>query len=175
MAKIESAGAAEYLEMLKKLTKETDGICKHAVYEGAKVAADAINEAIDDITVHSLPNGAKYYYIKEEEKVGKEHVMLDGVTEAQAKGLHKGLGVAAMQKEDGSWNTKIGFDGYNDVKTKQYPKGQPNALIARSVESGSTIRNKTPFIAPAVRKIRKKSENAMQVVIEDSIAAHFGK
>ena len=173
MAKIRAKGSEVYLTLLERLNKETDGICKHAVYEGAKVAADAINEAIDDITIHSLPDGAKYYYIKAEEKIGEEHVMLDGVTEEQAKGLHEGLGVAAMQKEDGSWNTKIGFDGYNGVKTKQYPKGQPNALIARSVESGSTIRNKTPFIAPAVRKIRKKSENAMQVAIEDSIAALF--
>ncbi len=171
MAKIRAKGSEKYLTKLELLNKNTDGICKHAVYEGAKVAADAIDEAIDDITIHSLPPDTKYYYLSNYDK--DQGIMLDGLTEEQANGLHDGLGVAAMQKEDGSWNTKIGFDGYNSVKTKTYPKGQPNALIARSVESGSSIRNKTPFIAPAVRKIRKKAEKAMDMAIEESIAALF--
>ena len=171
MAKIRAKGSEKYLTKLELLHKNTDGICKHAVYEGAKVAADAIDAAVDDITIHNLPNGAKYYYLSENDI--DNGVMLDGLTKEQAQGLHDGLGIAAMKKEDGSWNTKIGFDGYNGVKTKTYPNGEPNALIARSVESGSSIRNKTPFIAPAVRKIRRKAEKAMDMAIEESVAALF--
>lgn len=140
-----------------------------AVYSGAKVVADAISEAIDDITVHSLPAGSKYYYLKEEAQAAGER--LDGVTAEQAEGLKKGLGIAVMEYRGKSWNTKIGFDGYNSVKTEKYPNGQPNALIARSVESGSLIRNKTPFIAPAVEKVRKDAQNAMAVTVEQEIAA----
>lgn len=169
MAKISAKGAEKYLTKLELLGKNTDAICKQAVYQGAKVAADAIDAAIDDITVHSLPKGQTYFYLSEEDLANG--VLLDGITEAQAKGLHDGLGIAVMEHKNFAWNTKIGFDGYNEVRTKTYPKGEPNALIARSVESGSSVRNKTPFIAPAVKKIRKDAEHAMEVTIEEKIHA----
>lgn len=169
MAKISAKGAEKYLTKLELLGKNTDAICKQAVYQGAKVAADAIDAAIDDITVHSLPKKQTYFYLSEEDLANG--VLLDGITEAQAKGLHDGLGIAVMEHKNFAWNTKIGFSGYNEVRTKTYPKGEPNALIARSVESGSSVRNKTPFIAPAVKKIRKDTEHAMEVTIEKKIAA----
>ena len=169
MAKISAKGAEKYLTKLELLGKNTDAICKQAVYQAAKVAADAIDAAIDDITVHSLPKGQTYFYLSEEDLANG--VLLDGITEAQAKGLHDGLGIAVMEHKNFAWNTKIGFDGYNEVRTKTYPKGEPNALIARSVESGSSVRNKTPFIAPTVKKIRKDAEHAMEVTIEEKIAA----
>lgn len=179
MAKISAKGAEKYLTKLELLGKNTDAICKQAVYQGAKVAADAIDAAIDDITVHSLPKGQTYFYLSEEDLANG--VLLDGITEAQAKGLHDGLGIAVMENKNFAWNTKIGFDGYNEVRTKTYPKGEPNALIARSVEkgaklareveSGTSLRKKTPFIAPAVKKIRKKAEHAMEVTIDEKIAA----
>lgn len=169
MAKIRAKGSEKYLTKLELLGKNTDAICKQAVYQGAKVAADAIDAAIDDITVHSLPKGQTYFYLSEEDLANG--VLLDGITEAQAKGLHDGLGIAVMEHKNFAWNTKIGFNGYNEVRTKTYPKGEPNALIARSVESGSSVRNKTPFIAPAVKKVRKDAEHAMEVTIEEKIAA----
>lgn len=58
-------------------------------------------------------------------------------------------------------NVKLGFDGYNGMKTKKYPKGQPNVLLARSIESGSSIAKKRPFVAPAVRKTKKAAEETM--------------
>ena len=76
MAKIRAKGSEKYLMKLERLNKNTDGICKHAVHEGARVAGDAIDAAIDDITVHSLPSGAKYYYLSEQDK--DNGVMLDG-------------------------------------------------------------------------------------------------
>lgn len=171
MAKIRAKGSEKYLTKLERLQEKGDAIIKHAIYEGAKIAADAIDEAIDDVTVHSLPQDAKYYYLSDYDK---DHgVMLDGLTEEQAKGLHDGLGISTMKKEDGSWNTKIGFAGYNETKTKTYPNGQPNAMIARSIESGTFYRNKTPFIAPAVQKIRRKAEKAMDMAIEESVVALF--
>ena len=76
-----------------------------------------------------------------------------------------------MQNENGYINVKLGFDGYNSVKTKKYPKGQPNALIARVTESGSSYRTKTPFIRPAVRATKKAAEQAGQAKIDERIAA----
>lgn len=169
MARIKAPNVSEYIRNLNTLNDHTDELCKMAVYAGAKVVADAINKSIDNITVHNLPPGRTYYYLKKEDE--KAGVKLDGVTAAQAKGLKEGLGIAVMEYKGKAWNTKVGFDGYNDVKTESYPNGQPNAMIARSVEGGSTIRNATPFIAPAVESIRKDAEQAMQVTVEEKIAA----
>lgn len=179
MARITAKGSAQYLRDLEKLGRNTDDICKQAVYQGAKVVADAIKSSIDDITVHSLPPGQKYFYLSEEDKKGGK--LLDGVTKEQADGLKNGLGIAVMEHKNFAWNTKIGFNGYNEVRTKTYPKGQPNVLIAisvengaklaREVESGTSIRKKTPFIAPTVKKIRKDAEHAMEVTIEEKIHA----
>lgn len=169
MAKITAPKVSEYIRNLTTLEDHTDELCKMAVYAGAKVAADAIHKSIDNIPVHNLPPGKTYYYLKKEDE--EAGVRLDGITKAQAEGLKKGLGIAVMKYEKKAWNTKVGFDGYNDVKTETYPNGQPNALIARSVESGSTIRNRTPFIAPAVESIQKDAENAMQIAVENGIAA----
>lgn len=169
MARITSRKATEYLRHLENLSDHTDDICKMAVYEGAKVVADAIHQSIDEITVHSLPEWKKYYYLSDKARASGE--MLDGVTKEQAQGLKDGLGVAVMEYKGKEWNTKIGFDGYNSIKTEKYPNGQPNALIARSVESGSLVRNKTPFIAPAVEKIKKTAEDKMAVTVQQQIAA----
>lgn len=47
--------------------------------------------------------------------------------------------------------TSVQFVGYDRY-------GQPNAIAARVLESGSSTRNKHPFIGPAVRKVRAAAE-----------------
>lgn len=173
MAKINSKKANNYLAQLEKLTSETDGVCKHAVYEGAKVVADAIKESIDALPVQAPPATQPYFYLSQDAKEAGEK--LHGLSEAQKKGLQEGFGITNMQYENGAWNVKIGFEGYNDVKTKTYQNGQPNALIARSVESGTSIREKTPFIAPAVKICRKNAQKAMEVTIQEQIEAIMKK
>ena len=61
------------------------------------------------------------------------------------------------------------------MKTKKYPKGQPNVLLARSIESGSSIAKKRPFVAPAVRKTKKAAEETMAKIIDEESAKtlHF--
>ncbi len=169
MAKITSKKANDYLAQLEKLTNETDSICKHAVYEGAKVVADAIKQSIDALPVQAPPAKQSYFYLSQESRDAGEK--LHGISEAQKKGLQEGFGITNMRHENGAWNVKIGFEGYNEVQTKTYPNGQPNALIARSVESGSSVREKTPFIAPAVNACRKNAQKTMEVVIQKQIEA----
>ena len=89
----------------------------------------------------------------------------------EKKGLQKGFGITKMLEEDGYYHVKLGFDGYNDIKTKKYPKGQPNVLIARAIESGSSIRDKRPFVRPATNKSRKSAEKRAQTIIDDEINA----
>ena len=64
---------------------------------------------------------------------------------------------------------KVGFDGYNAVSTMKYPKGQPNQLIARVTENGSSFMDKQPFIRPAINATKDKALEEMQRVIDEEV------
>ena len=55
------------------------------------------------------------------------------------------------------------------MQTKTYPKGQPNALIARVVESGSSYMDKTPFIRHAVSATQKEAIEKCKEEIDKKI------
>lgn len=167
MARIQAKGVDAYLQKLEKLNQNTDAACKKTVYAGAKVVGDAIMAAIDALPVPEPPKGQKYFYLSDAAR--ESGVLISGLSEEQKQGLKDGFGIAQMAHENGGWNTKIGFDGYNSVKTKAHPKGQPNAEVARSAEGGSSIQQKTPFIAPAVRQARKAAQDAMEKTMEQQV------
>ena len=66
-------------------------------------------------------------------------------------------------------NVKVGMDGYNSETSRKYPKGQPNALIARSLESGSSFAPKRAFIGPAVNRTKGAAEKAIAQKLEEEI------
>ena len=141
-------GLEDYITELKKLEDVSDEMIERAVYEGAKIVADEIRTGINDLNVSH--------------KHGTEEEKVDGITNTQKQGLLDGFGISVMQNDQGYVNVKLGFDGYNGAKTKKYPNGQPNAMIARSVVSGTSFRKKNDFISKAVYKNRKKAEEQLQ-------------
>lgn len=151
MATFKFKGLEEYERMLSKLQEfETvQAVCGATIYSGAEVMADAIKGSIEAIPV------------VDHRTRGSESAKLKGVTSEQKKGLIEGFGISPMQHTDGFYNVKLGFDGYNSVKTAKYPNGQPNSMIARSVNNGASFREKTQFIDKAVSKAKKKTEQAM--------------
>ena len=161
MAKwIVGKGLDSYISYLQKIDAVTDEAIGEAVYEMAKVVADSVRSGIQALpTVSNQANIATY-------KKGYSRL-----SDEEKQGLLDGFGVSPMQDDNGYRNVKLGFDGYNSVKTKKYPKGQPNALIARVTESGSSYREKTPFIRPAVNASKKQAEQAGQMKIDEKIAA----
>lgn len=161
MAKwIVGKGLDSYISYLQKIDLVTDEVIGEAVYEMAKVVADKVRSSIQALpTVSNEANIATY-------KKGYSRL-----SDEEKQGLLDGFGVSSMQDDGGYINVKLGFDGYNGVKTKKYPKGQPNALIARVTESGSSYREKTPFIRPAVNASKKQAEQAGQMKIDEKIAA----
>lgn len=161
MAKwIMGKGLDSYIAYLQKLNLVTDEVIGEAVYEMAKVVADKVRANIEALpAVSNAANIATY-------KQG-----ISRLSEPEKQGLLDGFGVSPIQNNDGYVNVKLGFDGYNSLKTKKYPKGQPNALIARVTESGSSYREKTPFIRPAVNASKKQAEQAGQMKIDEKIAA----
>lgn len=146
----------EYLQMLNHLaeSKTIQAVCSKTIYSGAAVMADNIRQEIE-----ALP-------VVRANKVGTEEDPLEGITSKQKNGLLDSFGITPIRYSEGIYEAKLGFDGYNDVQTPAYPNGQPNSLIARSVNSGTSFRKKNQFIDRAVRAKRKATESAMAETFE---------
>lgn len=156
MARFEFSGIDNYIKQLNKLQQSTkDGVVGKTVYAGAAVVADSVRRAIQD-----LPVG---------DGRAQGGGLVDTVTLPQKAGLLNGFGISRMKDDNGFVNVKLGFDGYNSTRTEKYPRGQPNALIARSVNSGTTFRKKTKFVDKAVNSARKAAETAMDAACSREI------
>ena len=147
MATFEFKGIDNYIKQLNELQTATkDGVVGKTVYAGAAVVADSVRRAIQ-----ALPVGD-----------GRARDgLISTVTLPQKSGLLDGFGISPIRDDDGFINVKLGFDGYNGTRTKNYPKGQPNVVIARAVNSGTTFRKKTKFVDKAVKSAKKAAEAAM--------------
>lgn len=143
LAKMMYSGFGEYLKKLNEIEGKSKEIAKTAVYDGADIVTDQIRTNIDTINnIHGY----------------------------QKQDLKDSLGIAPMVIEiGGGINTKVGWDGYGSVPTEKYPKGLPNQLLARSVESGTSFRSKTPFVRRAVNKTKKPAIQAMQDRIDEEM------
>lgn len=86
------------------------------------------------------------------------------------------FGLAPIQTDkNGFRHTKAGFDGYGKLKTKEYPNGVPNEMLARAVESGSSVRVKKPFVRPAVNATKNEAVEKMGKVVDEEMKKIFGK
>ena len=145
-------------ELELQLSKLADPeISKEVVQAGAQPIADQIRKNLE-----ALPED-KFRYLNKGE-------VFTGVPKQQKQDLLDSLGITPPDIDfDGNTNIKIGFDGYGKIPTKKYPKGVPNRLLARAVESGSSVRKKTPFIRKAVNKAKKLAEAEMQKKLNEHI------
>lgn len=155
MAKWKFEGLDEYLRRLEKLQGSSREAIGRAIYDGAGIVA---REVADEIK--KLP-------------VNNQH-QSNGVTSVQKAGLIEGFGISHIQDDNSYRNVKLGFDGYNKQRTKNFPKGQPNALIARAINSGTSFRRKNPFVDRATRRAKSKCEAAMRAVIDNAINQIMG-
>ena len=148
-------GLREYENKLLKLENLTREILGEAIYEGAGLVADAVKSSIESIPIDEryVTGGATLY----------------GITPEQKAGLRDGFGIARMRDDNGFLNVKLGFDGYNSQVTKKYPGGQPNSLIARSVNAGTSFRQRIPFIDNAVNQTKGAAEQKMTETAEKAI------
>ena len=164
MATLKMQGLEEYERLLSKLSSSETvrAVCGATIYAGADIVADAIREG-----VKSLPT-------VENNAHGTQSAPILGVTEEQKAGLLDGFGIAPMIRENGYYNVKLGFDGYNGVKTRAYPLGQPNSMIARSINSGTSFRQKIPFVDRAVKSAKNKAEKAMAEKFDEQLRKETG-
>lgn len=118
MATFKTQGLDKYVAQLERLGKKTDTVISEAVYEMAKVVADEVKANL--IALPSVPDteGLKAFASEPQQKIP--------ITKAQKWGLVHSFGIASLRNEGGFIHVKIGFDGYNEVKTKTFPNHQRN-------------------------------------------------
>lgn len=157
MATIQFKKGYEYIFKVSKLEAALKkDILGRAVYDGAAVVADEIRKSLERVPT--------------DEGYGTESAPARGPKKAQKKGLYESLGITSMQDDGtGYLNVKIGFDGYNDIVTQRWPRGQPNQMVARAVESGTTWMQKNDFVRRAVASSRKRAIEAMKKAVDKGI------
>ena len=154
MAKLKFEGLDEYVAQLQKLSDLSRECIGRAIYEGADVVADAVKSNIEALPI--------------DERFAKDGT-LSGISRAQKQGLINGFGIAPLRDDNGYLNVKLGFAGYNNVKTKSFPNGQPNSMIARSVNSGTSFRDRIPFVDNAVRAQKSVCEQKMKETFDKEL------
>lgn len=120
---------------------------KHAVYEGMNVIKQEVEAQIRALPV-------------QEGFVESDKLPRNVITKAEKRELIKHLGISNMETKDGTVNNSVSFNGYTSIKTEKYPNGLPAVLIARSINSGSSVRQKHPFMRQARAAAKSKAIQA---------------
>lgn len=151
MAHMGVEGMEEFIELLIQTDKQTERMCGRSIYPGAKIISNAVKSALKSVrTDDSYHRFARRY--------GRKH----GITTKQLQGLIESMGIAKIKHRAGTYDVKLGFDGYNDIISTKWPKGQPNAMIARSLNKGTSFLQAQPFMDTTVEQKRQAVEEAIR-------------
>lgn len=166
MGKISARGLEAYMEKLHALDLAADAIIETSIRAGADVVKDAMREEIASLPTsdHTDRKGVTRPWF------GTPGHLARGPSEAQKQGLLTSLGSAPISDDGkGFINTKVGFHGSNSVQSEQWPDGEPNLLIARAVNSGTSFMEANPFAKAAYSKSSGKARREMKKTAEEEI------
>lgn len=156
MPSIKVDGMDDVFARLKALGGDIEAVQKVAVYNGMEVIRDEVISQIEHLPVE---NGY----------INKDRLPRNVITDREKQQLLKHIGIAHMDNKNGTVSTKISFDGYTDIKTKAYPKGLPAILVARSINSGSSVRAKVPFMRQAQAAAKTRAIEAATKAAYDEL------
>lgn len=161
MARLKITGLEGYQAKLAALGKGAGAVAKAAVWAGAAVAADAMRSELEKVPT-SDHNGKPWW--------GTPGHPARGPSRAQKQGLLDSLGITPVSEDrKGVVNAKVGFYGYNGIRSKQWPDGERHLLVARAVNSGTSFMEKNAFSKAAYSKSRQKAKQEMQRAAENAI------
>ena len=152
MARFQFDGVDEYINQLEKIYGKTDEIAGQAIYNGAGVVMQHVLMGIDSIATDN--------------HFGTAENPCNGPSTYEKNGLYRSVGIAKARWDGDFYNVKIGFDGYDEIKTKKWPNGRPHSMIARSIESGTSFMKKQPFMRKAEQSARGPCEQVMQATVD---------
>lgn len=158
--KIEYTGLTKLTENIDKLGAHSKGLARGSLGAAAGVTADEYRRAIESIPTEAPgKNGASRW-------ATPEHPLV-GITPAEKQDLLNAIGIATFQDAGSEVNTSISVTGYGSIPTKRWPQGVPNAVLLRSVESGTTFRRKTPVVRRAKTAAARKATEAAQKKLDE--------
>lgn len=144
--KIKTDGLDNLGRMLAQLENRAQEVASAALYDGAGIVADAMTNGINSIKTEP------FRYAKNGE------TRLPSPQEKAA--LQRKVGIAKFRKEGSEVDTLIGISygsGYAQIAGKQ----KPVAVIARSINSGTSFMKKQPVF----RRAKSQSQNAAKAAI----------
>lgn len=149
MPGIKMDGLEDVYAMLKSLGsgEAIEKVQKKAVYAGM---AEIKNEV--ERQIRALPE--QEHYIKPDD------LPRNVITRREKAELIAHLGISHMETKDGRVSNAVGFNGYTSIQTKAFPNGLPAVLIARSINSGCSVRRKIPFMRQAKAAAKAKATEA---------------
>ena len=153
MAKIALQGFDKYIRQLEALQRDATRMCKAVVYPGAAILAEKIRAETEALPTISDAEALGNF------RSGEEN---EALSVSQKIGLVESLGISGIKKDrSGMVQTSVGFTGYNSIKSKRWPNGQPNAMVARSLEKGTSFLKRDRFVEHAVKAAREEAIAAM--------------
>lgn len=137
-------------------TEKAQGIAAVALYEGARVTADAVGQAVQGIATkrfkYPAPPG------KQRMPSPEEKALLENARK----------GVAKFRKTPMNVNTSVGFQnsGYGELNGKRVPI----PMIANAINSGTSFMKRQPFFRKATSK-----NGAAEAAIENKLREEIEK
>lgn len=129
--------------------------------EDFAIKLSRLDTDINEIAKKAIYEGAKI--VADTMKVNLESVLSDEATGQ----LVESLGITPIGMMGSEWSAHIGFDGYDS-------NGVAFQLIARVLESGTSTRQKKPFVRKTMNQTKTKVAAVMQAVVEEEYQKIFG-
>ena len=153
--KFEVDGMEDFIQLCVYTDKQLDKTIGRAVYPAAQYLANQVKSAINDLQTDDSHGDA----------------MKLGPTTRQKEGLQKSFGIARLRRKGNGFNVKLGFDGYNDIMQGKWARtGQPNAMIARSVNKGTSFMRPQPFMDRTVAREAQATIDILDKQFNEEIA-----
>lgn len=149
--KLSTKGLNETLKELEKIRENTDSIIEKAIEEGINIVTDELRNEIENLKTRRDEEDSSY------------------PTKANQKNLLNSLGYTPVKTDGSVFDAKAGFKGLDNHKTKAYPAGHPNAVIASAINHGTSFMQPQPFLNKAAKKARKKAIEKMDEIISKGI------
>lgn len=150
---METVGLDQLGQMLAKVINKAQDIASAALFDGAGIMADALNAGISSIKTESFKFAAE------------GQTRLPSPQEKAA--LERKVGIASFIKNGSEVDTLIGisYDDYTQIAGKK----KPVAVIARSINSGTSFMQKQPVFRRAKTRSQGKAKEAIIAKAEQMI------
>lgn len=159
MVSMKMEGLDKFIDLCNLTVRQTDKLCGRAIYPGGGVMYESAKQSTQGMRTDTS---------------GYHRGRKVGPSEEQKAALVESLGIAPIRKKRWGMNVKIGYDGYNNIVTERWPQGQPNMMIARAAESGTTFMQAQYFMERAVRSATPAVEKAIEAQFYEELTNIWG-